>query len=105
MTIASRDSLGQRTADPFRALVLLVSAICWALGSVYSRHSAKPDSALMTVSMQMLAGGVLQLLTGMLMGEGHRFKASEVTAASAWAFLYLMILGSLVGYIAYVWML
>ena len=59
----------------------------------------------MTVAMQMLAGGGLQLLTGILMGEGHRFQASAVTEASAWAFLYLTILGSLVGYTAYVWLL
>lgn len=105
MIIASRNSLGQRATDPLGALVLLASAFCWALGSVYSRHAAKPESALMTVAIQMLAGGVLQLLTGILMGEGHRFQASAVTEASAWAFLYLTILVSLVGYTAYVWLL
>ena len=105
LIMASRNSLGQRATDPLGALVLLTSAFCWALGSIYSRHSAKPDSALMTVAMQMLAGGVMQLLTGILMGEGHRFQISAVTEASAWAFLYLTIFGSLVGYTAYVWLL
>ncbi len=105
MIILSRDSQGQRATDPVGAAVLLGSSLCWALGSIYSRHSAKPASALMSVAMQMLAGGVLQLLTGLLLGEGHRFDPAQVTAASAWAFLYLMIVGSLVGYTAYVWLL
>ncbi len=105
LIMASRNSLGQRATDPLGAIVLLASAFCWALGSIYSRHSAKPDSALMTVAMQMLAGGVLLLLTGILMGEGQRFQVSAVTEDSAWAFLYLTIFGSLTGYTAYVWLL
>jgi drug/metabolite transporter (DMT)-like permease len=105
LIMASRNSLGQRATDPLGATVLLASALCWALGSVYSQHSAKPDSSLMTVAMQMLAGGVLLLLTGILMGEGHRFQVSAVTEDSAWAFLYLTIFGSLAGYTAYVWLL
>jgi drug/metabolite transporter (DMT)-like permease len=105
LIMASRNSLGQRATDPLGAIVLLASAFCWALGSIYSRHSAKPDSALMTVAMQMLAGGVLLLLTGILLGESQRFQVSAVTEDSAWAFLYLTIFGSLTGYTAYVWLL
>lgn len=105
LIITGRDSFGQRTADPLGVLVLLASALCWAVGSVYARHSPKPASALMTVSMQMLAGGVLQLMAGLALGEGPRFHPAAVTAESAWAFAYLTVVGSLVGYSAYVWLL
>lgn len=105
MIILTRDSHGHRATDPAGAAVLLVSSLCWALGSVYSRHSPKPASALTGVGMQMLAGGLLQLLTGLLLGEAHRFHPLQVTAASAWAFVYLTAVGSLVGYTAYVWLL
>ena len=105
MIILSRNALGQRATDPLGAAVLLGAALCWALGSIYARHSPKPASSLMNVAMQMFAGGVMQLLAGVLMGEGHRFDPARITAASAWAFLYLTIIGSLVGYTAYVWLL
>ncbi|MES2708141.1 MAG: EamA family transporter [Verrucomicrobiota bacterium] len=105
MIILSRDSHGHRATDPVGAAVLLAAALCWALGSVYARHSPKPASALTTVAMQMLAGGVLQFVVGLLMGEGARFHPETVTASSAWAFVYLTVIGSLVGYTAYVWLL
>jgi drug/metabolite transporter (DMT)-like permease len=105
LIVLSRNPLGQRTLDPVGTVVLLASALSWALGSVYSRHSAKPVSALITVAMQMLAGGGLQLLTGFVLGEGPRFHPSTITVTSAGAFLYLTVMGSLVGYTAYVWLL
>lgn len=105
MIILSKDSHGQRTTDPVGAAVLLGSALCWALGSIYARHSPKPASALTAVAMQMLAGGVFQFLTGLAMGESQRFHPGLITSSSAWAFVYLTIIGALVGYTAYVWLL
>jgi drug/metabolite transporter (DMT)-like permease len=63
LIILSRDPLGNRAIDPVGAGVVLGASLCWAFGSIYSRHAVQPASALMSVSMQMLAGGVLQLLT------------------------------------------
>jgi drug/metabolite transporter (DMT)-like permease len=60
---------------------------------------------LLGVAMQMLAGGALQFLAGVLLGEPRGFDPARVTATSVWAFVYLTVLGSLVGYTAYVWLL
>lgn len=103
--IVARNSLGQRTLDPAGTVVLLGAALCWALGSIYARHSPKPASPLLWVSMQMLTGGILQLLTGLALGETRGFHPGLISASSAWAFLYLTVIGSLVGYSAYVWLL
>src|SRR5690606_15100609 len=62
-------------------------------------------SALLSVAMQMLCGGVLQFLLGLCLGEAHDFQFSAITATSAWAFVYLTVIGSLVGYTAYIWLL
>jgi drug/metabolite transporter (DMT)-like permease len=105
LLVAGKNQLGQRMVDPAGALVLLLATLCWALGSVYSRHAAKPPSALLTVAMQMIAGGLLQLLVGFGLGEGAAFSWSRITAASAGAFVYLTLVGSLVGFTAYVWLL
>ena len=59
----------------------------------------------MAVGLQMIAGGGLQVLVGLLLGEGRQLDFAAITATSAWAFVYLTLIGSLVGFTAYVWLL
>jgi drug/metabolite transporter (DMT)-like permease len=105
LLIAGKNQHGQRMVDPVGAVVLVGATLCWALGSVYSRHAQKPASALLAVGMQMIAGGGLQLATGFALGEAAQFSWARITPASGWAFLYLTLVGSLVGFTAYVWLL
>jgi drug/metabolite transporter (DMT)-like permease len=55
--------------------------------------------------MQMLCGGALMTLAGLLQGEAAGFSFSQVSAASAVAWVYLFTFGSLVGFTAYIWLL
>ena len=55
--------------------------------------------------MQMLCGGALLCVAGLLMGEAQDLTLSRVTARSWGAWLYLIGLGSLVGFTAYAWLL
>ncbi|MDZ4287003.1 MAG: EamA family transporter [Prosthecobacter sp.] len=103
--ISSRNALGHPVVNPIAAVVLVGANICWAFGSVYSRQASRPQSPLLAIAMQMLTGGALQLLAGLMLGEGYDFDPSHITAASAWAFAYLTLIGSLVGFTAYVWLL
>jgi hypothetical protein len=57
------------------------------------------------VAMQMIAGGALQLCAGLALGESTRLNFAQITPTSAWAFVYLTLIGSLVGFTAYVWLL
>ncbi len=86
-------------------IVLAVSSISWALGSIFSRHARKPLSPLLAVSMQMLAGGVLLMGMAVAAGEPARFSAGRVTMLSLGGWLYLVVAGSLVGYTCYAWLL
>lgn len=105
LIIASKDHAGHHVAAPLGAFVLLAAALCWAAGSVFSRHAAQSASALLAVSMQMITGGALLLLAGFILGEHHRFHLATITTASRLAFFYLLIFGSLIGFTAYVWLL
>ncbi|MCE9611472.1 MAG: EamA family transporter [Chthoniobacter sp.] len=105
LIIASKDHAGHHVAEPLGAFILLAAALCWAAGSVFSRHAAQSSSALLAVAMQMIAGGTLLLLAGCFLGEPHRFDFATITPASRLAFLYLFICGSLIGFTAYVWLL
>lgn len=101
----SKNPLGQSIVNPAGAGVLLFASVCWAVGSVWSRHVPRSDSALLTVAMQMIAGGLLLLVAGAGLGETQSLNWRAITTASAYAFFFLTIFGSLVGFTAYVWLL
>lgn len=73
------------------------------MGSVYQHGAPQADSTLLNVRMQMLAGGALLLLVGVALGE--RVDAGGVSTRSALALTYLVLVGAVVGYSAYVWLL
>src|SRR6266545_3965007 len=59
----------------------------------------------MAGAMQMLAGGAALLGVGLLSGEGAAIDWSNISSRSAWAFLYLTVVGSLIGFTAFSWLL
>jgi drug/metabolite transporter (DMT)-like permease len=105
LIVIGRSSFGGKSVDPAGAIVLLIASLCWALGSIFSRHARQSSSALLNVAMQMMSGGVLLLVTGLVSGEPGYFAFHKVSAASLGAFIYLTLFGSLIGFTAYVWLL
>lgn len=86
-------------------LVLLLSPILWSLGSLYSRGANLPEDTFMATAMEMLAGGALLLAAGLLTGEAGRFNVSQFSTVSLAAFAYLTVLGSIIAFTAYIWLL
>lgn len=87
------------------ACVVIGAAFAWAVGSVYSLRASLPRSPLLSSGMQMLAGGALLLLLGMMTGELARLNLNSVSTRSILAFLYLTVFGSIVAFTAYSWLL
>lgn len=84
-------------ASPLGGAILLVSAVSWALGSIWSR-TLPLAGGLMSAATQMICGGAAILVAALAKGE--RFIA--VPGASALvAWLYLVVFGSIVAYSAY----
>jgi drug/metabolite transporter (DMT)-like permease len=86
-------------------LILLCSSFIWSAGSIYSLKAKHISPPLLLAAQQMICGGVLLTLSGLLMGEHHRFDPSRISALSIGAFAYLVIIGALVGYTAYIFLL
>jgi drug/metabolite transporter (DMT)-like permease len=86
-------------------LLVVLGALAWAAGSIYSRHAPLPPRPRLWVAMQMLAGGTLLVTAAGLAGEWRSFDPGGVSARSALALLYLVVFGSLVAYTAYIWLL
>lgn len=87
-------------ADLTGVFILLLGALSWSVGSIYSRGRRLPDSACLAAAMNLLTGGALLLLFSRLMGETVQTEA--VTARSLLAWLYLVTLGSVVAFAAYI---
>lgn len=89
------------SGKPVGLVCLLVAAISWSYGSIWSRDKDLP-SPLMAAAAQMLCASVAMGVVGLLLGE--RFEALPTPKALGWT-AYLITFGSLVGYSAYVWLL
>jgi drug/metabolite transporter (DMT)-like permease len=86
-------------------VALLFGAFSWAAGSIYSRQAPLPKSAFLATAMEMLTGGALLTIAGLIFGEGSRVDFSSFSTASVLSFVYLIVFGSFIGFTAYVWLL
>ena len=89
------------TATPVGLVALLVAALAWSFGSIWSRGRDLP-SPFMASAAQMLCGGVAMCIVGAVSGE--RFHSTP-DAHAIGAFCYLIVFGSIVGFSAYIWLL
>ena len=99
------ENLGQTRLDPLGVAAVLAASIAWASGSLYARYTPKPEMPLMGIALQMLAGGMILTFTGLVLGEADAFSVHRVSTRSMAAFVYLTVIGSLVGFTAYSWLL
>ncbi len=91
--------------DTTSVIVLLTGALLWSMGTLYAREAVLPQSAFLGIAMEMLGGGALLVIAGLAIGEGQRVHLAAVSARSLLALLYLTLVGSLVGFSCYVWLL
>ena len=89
------------TASPQGLILLLIAPIGWAFGSIWARGLDLP-SPFMTAAGQMLCGGVMLIVLGLLHGERPTTLPSLHGLA---AVAYLCVFGSIVAFTAYVWLL
>lgn len=105
LLIGPDDLLGGGRVHLTGALVLIGAALSWAIGSLYARHSPLPASPFSATSIEMLMGGVLLILAGLIRGEAAHLDVSAISLQSGIAFGYLILFGSLGGFTAYIWLL
>jgi drug/metabolite transporter (DMT)-like permease len=87
------------------SLALALAPVCWAIGSLHTKATRPVDDTLLISAVQMLAGGALMLGMGTLLGEWPVLLTRPVSATSLAAFAYLTVVGGLVGFSTYAWLL
>jgi drug/metabolite transporter (DMT)-like permease len=89
----------------FYAFMLIFAGLSWSSGSLYSRTIKSAASLLTLVSLQMMAGGVVLIILGSILGEWGEFTPEDISLRSGLSVAYLIIFGSLITYSAYNWLL
>jgi drug/metabolite transporter (DMT)-like permease len=87
------------------AVAILVGALSWSIGIIYSRTSRLSGNPLLLSALSLLSGAVMLLTTGTLAGEARGFSLAQVTLRSWLALGYLILFGSVVAFTAYNWLL
>jgi drug/metabolite transporter (DMT)-like permease len=87
------------------AAILVLASLAWACGSLYSKHGALPNSPLLGVTMQGLAGGAGLWIAGFLTGEVRALHVAAISQRSWMALGYLIVFGSVLGFTAYLYIL
>jgi drug/metabolite transporter (DMT)-like permease len=85
--------------------ILLIGSLLWSVGSLYSRRAKSAPSLFLAAAQQMICGGALLILVGFISREYRGFDIAGVTWPSLIAFAYLVLIGAIVGYTAYFYLL
>lgn len=86
-------------------IVLILGAMSWAGGSLYSKYKSRSTSATVNTAWQMMAAGLAFLPGSFISNEWSSFQLQEVSANGWFSLIYLITMGSLAGFSAYVWLL
>jgi len=85
--------------------ILVIGAVAWGGGSLYSKYNSTGDSQAVNASWQMLSAGIMFIPISMSSSEWKDFHWSSVSTNSWLALTYLITFGSLIGFSAYTWLL
>jgi drug/metabolite transporter (DMT)-like permease len=86
-------------------LLVCLSSILWSVGTVLATRRPMPADPFVSTVVEMAAGGTAMIIVGSIGGEWGRLDLAAAEPSAWVAFVYLVLIGSVAGYSAYVWLL
>jgi drug/metabolite transporter (DMT)-like permease len=105
LLVGPSEFAGGMHLDPLGVAALLAAASLWAVGSIYSKTADLPKSTLMMTGGEMLMGCLPLFFVSLATGELAGFDFAQVTFRSWLGLAYLTTVGSMIGFVSYVWLL
>ncbi len=99
------DIAARKFAIAFGELVLIMATFAWALGTLISRRRKAQTSLFVSSALQMFAGGLAMTVVSVAQNNIRPEVFAAVSTPSWWAVGYLIVVGSCVGFTAYVYLL
>jgi drug/metabolite transporter (DMT)-like permease len=84
---------------------MISATMFWSTGSFLSRKLALPRSPFVATAYEMAFGGVFLTIAALAFGEFGELSSATFALDSVLAWVYLVVMGSLVGFTAYAWLL
>lgn len=84
---------------------LTLGSVAWAAGSLISKYKPTPFSGSLNSGWQMIGAATAFAITATLRNDWQHFNPGSVSVKGWMSIAYLVTMGSLVGYSAYVWLL
>lgn len=88
----------------FPALLVFAGSVAWAYGSLKSPYLSLPKP-IQSTAIQMIAGGCFSLIMSLIFEDNHLQAFRAMTPETYMSVLYLIVVGSYVGYSAYLWLI
>jgi drug/metabolite transporter (DMT)-like permease len=86
-------------------LLIIGASLSWSIGSLLAGRAAMPANPFATTFYEMLAGGSVLVLIGLAASEAKDVDLGTISGRSWLALAYLVVMGSVVAFSAYVWLL
>jgi drug/metabolite transporter (DMT)-like permease len=86
-------------------LLTVAAAFAWALGSFLSPRIPVPRDALVATGYETLIGGLVLAVIGLATTPAPELDPATWSSRSIFGLVYLILVGSVVGYTAYAWLL
>lgn len=98
-------NLGGAPIETVGAVALIFASISWSVATVLTRILPLPASKSVSSGAQMFFGGIFLAITASILGETRRFHFGAVSGEAWFALVYLIIVGSIAGFTAYLWLI
>ena len=96
---------GEGASSAVGLALMMGATVSWSLGSFFGHRLPLPADGFVGTAWQMLTAGAMLLVLGAARGEVGTVDPAAFSLESIAAWLYLGIVGSLIGFTAYAWLL
>lgn len=101
----SSQSIGTTKFELIATILTIIGAICWVYGTLLYKSYPPKDSMYMNLGWQFLFASIFTLVISGILGEFRIADFANVGLREWSAILYLSIAGSIIGLVAYTWLL
>jgi drug/metabolite transporter (DMT)-like permease len=106
--VSDRDLLSTVDHSHSKLLSFIIAfggTIVYAVGSLHMKNKPTGTPPHTTAAIQLIAAGLLSIMISCLAGEPKQVTWSEVSSDSILSLIYLIIMGSMMAYLSYVWLI
>jgi drug/metabolite transporter (DMT)-like permease len=96
---------GEGASSAVGLALMLGASVSWSLGSFFGQRLPLAQDGFVATTWEMLCAGAFLLVLGAATGELGDVDPAAFSLESVAAWLYLAVVGSLVGFTAYAWLL